>query len=194
MIAYINRIYSINSICSINKYIQYKNYQISRFSTNKKHFERRLLQFSVDQCYDVVSDVSKYDEFVPWVQKSTIIYNSNDKNPMLTDTTGITSYNHQLDAELQVGFGVFTERYISNVTLIPKSQVIAESKQTNLFENLKTVWKFQPSKDNRYCWVIFMVEFQFKSAIYNKLSEMFLDDVVNNMVIAFENQCKKLYS
>ena len=113
--------------------------------TSKKHHERRLLQFTTDQCYNVVSDISKYRNFVPWVQDSIIL--NQDKNHM--------------EAELVVGYQIFSERYISNVTLNEPVSVIAVSNQTNLFEHLRTEWKFSPSQDSKCCWVTFQVDFQF---------------------------------
>jgi hypothetical protein len=66
--------------------------------------------------------------------------------------------------------------------------------QTNLFQNLKTEWKFASSgRDGGECWVSFHIHFQFQSAVYNRLSELFLQDVIKNMVQAFEDQCRKRY-
>ena len=96
--------------------------------------------------------------------------------------------------QLGVGFGFITERYTSLVTLEPARRVTAESTQTNLFESLRSEWRFLPaSGDPNACWVTFQIDFQFKSEIYNRLSDLFLEEVVANMVKAFEGQCKKVY-
>lgn len=161
-------------------------YLSSESTTCKKHYERRLLPYTTKQCYEVVADVSRYQEFVPWVKKSVILS---------TISSSITdSANDELEAELEVGFGIFTEKYISHVSLHRDRQVTAVSNQTNLFQNLKTEWKFTSSgRESRECWVSFHINFQFKSAVYNRLSELFLQDVIKNMVQAFEDQCKKRY-
>jgi ribosome-associated toxin RatA of RatAB toxin-antitoxin module len=147
----------------------------------KKHYERRLLPYTQDQCYDVVADVERYSEFVPWVKESIIMKKEENSNV--------------IEADLVVGFNVvnITERYTSIVTLNKPVQVNAVSKQTNLFENLSTEWKFAPARDSKSCWVTFKIDFEFKSSIYNQISDLFMKDVVNNMVKAFENQCKKRY-
>ena len=144
---------------------------------SRKHYhERRLLKFSNEQLYKVVSSVENYKKFVPWCQESNVITKT---------STGI-------EAELVVGFGYFKERYISVVELTPPGKVVATSKETNLFEYLQTEWRFSPSNSQPgRCWVTFEVEFKFKSALYNQAADMFLKEVVNKMVKAFEGQCKK---
>ena len=147
--------------------------------TRKHYHERRLLKFSNDQLYNVVSNVQMYKQFVPWCQESTVV----------TKTT------QGLEAELVVGFGYFKERYISMVELDRPSKIIATSKETNLFEYLRTEWHFAPSRvDPRKCWVTFEIEFKFKSALYNQAADMFLKEVVNKMVCAFESRAKSIYS
>ena len=116
--------------------------------TRKHYHERRLLKFSNDQLYHVVSNVQMYKQFVPWCQESTVV----------TKTT------KGLEAELVVGFGYFKERYISVVELDRPSKITATSKETNLFEYLRTEWRFAPSRvDPRKCWVTFEIEFKFRN-------------------------------
>jgi ribosome-associated toxin RatA of RatAB toxin-antitoxin module len=128
--------------------------------------------------YSVVADVSRYQTFVPWCKASKIL--KADENA--------------IEAELVVGFGYFNEKYISEVTLSHPTSVIAVSRQTSLLEYLRTEWKFTPSKsDPQKCWISFQIDFKFKSALYNQVSEMFLQEIVKNMVHAFETQCQQRF-
>lgn len=101
---------------------------------SKRHFERRLLPFTPMQCFDVVADVAKYKEFVPWVKGSVIVGNdiasSNSHMDSVkslenrsSDLSVVPNEVKRLDAELEIGFGMFTEKYISHVTLIPFKEV-----------------------------------------------------------------------
>ena len=63
--------------------------------TAKRYTERRLIGYSPQQMYDVVSDVEQYSKFVPWCQKSRIIRRSSSS---------------VLEAELEVGFQIFVEK------------------------------------------------------------------------------------
>lgn len=148
-------------------------------SPSRTHHERRLLKFSSEQLFNVVSNVKSYHLFVPWCKESNIIRE--------TET--------DLEAELVVGFGYFNEKYVSVVKLDRPRSVIAVSKQTNLLEYLKTEWSFAPtSNDPKKCWVTFKIDFKFKSPLYNQISDMFLQDVINRMVKAFEEKCRKEFA
>ena len=148
-------------------------------SPSRTHHERRLLKFSSEQLFNVVSNVKSYHQFVPWCKESNIIKE--------TET--------DLEAELVVGFGYFNEKYVSVVKLDRPRSVIAVSRQTNLLEYLKTEWSFAPtSNDPKKCWVTFKIDFKFKSPLYNQISDMFLQDVINRMVKAFEEKCRKEFA
>ena len=64
-------------------------------------FFRRLLSYTQQQVYDVVSQVQHYARFVPWCRSSSVLSRSG--------TSCV--------AELVVGFPPVTERYTSHVTL-----------------------------------------------------------------------------
>ena len=148
-------------------------------SPSRTHHERRLLKFSSEQLFNVVSNVKSYHKFVPWCKESNVI----------TETAT------DLEAELVVGFGYFNEKYISVVKLDRPRSVVAVSKQTNLLEYLKTEWSFAPtSSDPKKCWVTFKIDFKFRSPLYNQISDLFLQDVINRMVKAFEDQCRKEFA
>ena len=153
-----------------------------RFNSSKIHHERRLLKFTPEHVYSVISDVQSYNKFVPWCKKSDIL----------------RSTSSGFEAELTIGFGPFEEKYISNVTTINPISVKAISTQTTLLEYLRTDWTITPvitsnntSNDKpKSCWVSFKIEFKFKSAVYSHISDVFFSDIVNKMVLAFENRCK----
>lgn len=144
----------------------------------KSHSERRLLKFSCEQLYAVVSDVDSYSKFVPWCKDSRVLS---------IKPTG-------MEAELVVGFGLFEERYISEVSLDKPNSIVAISKQTSLLEFLKTEWKFTPSSQQGSSWVHFHIEFKFKSAMYHQLSNAFFSEIVDNMINAFESRCHHTYN
>lgn len=105
----------------------------------------------------------------------------------------LSQADNSMEAELSVGFRLFTERYTSRVTLERPSLVRAEAFNTQLFESLVTEWRFQPGPQPVTTWVDFRVEFSFKSALYAQAAGMFLDEVGHRMVNAFEEQCAREY-
>jgi ribosome-associated toxin RatA of RatAB toxin-antitoxin module len=140
------------------------------------------MKYSADKLYNVVSDVNRYKDFVPWCIDSRVLPSTPTKDTNI------------MEAELTVGYSLFKETYLSQVQLKKNESVIATSSQTHLFDQLKTTWQFQPGKDPNTCWVSFQLEFQFKSALYNKVSDIFFQDIVDNMVAAFEKRTAYVYS
>ena len=146
-------------------------------TTAKTYKERRLVAFSKEDLYSCVADVSSYSQFVPWCKESKVI----------------RSHTSGIEAELVVGFGIVNEKYLSTVELIENKSVVAVATNTNILEHLRTEWKFSDSSSGSdKCWVNFQVDFKFKSAFYNQLSEIFFHEVVTNMIRAFESRCKRL--
>lgn len=147
------------------------------------HSERRLLRFPTSHVYYVVSSVDEYSSFVPWCVGSSVL----DKRARGQGGRGAVQ---DVEAELAVGFQLFSERYVSRVTLDPQRSVTAVASGTILFSHLVNVWRFEPGPDPHTTWLDFGVEFQFRSHLYATASSLFFEEVVMQMVNAFEKRCK----
>ena len=142
--------------------------------------EQRLLGYSCEQMFSVVSEVERYHSFVPWCKKSLIKKRTSE----------------QLEAELVVGFPPLGEAYTSTVTLVEPYLVTAICKDLKMFSHLKTVWKFKPvdeKKNAQKCQLDFAVSFAFKNSSHAYFSRMFFDEVVKKNVGAFLTQAELRY-
>jgi len=145
----------------------------------KEYSERRILGYSMEQMFDVVADVEKYEEFLPWCQSSVIK----------------TRRKSHIVADLVVGMNPLVESYTSSVTMTKPHLIKAESTQGRLFNHLINLWKFSPGLKGKpqTCIVDFYVSFEFRSALTSKVGNVFFNEVVRVMVVAFYNEAKKRY-
>lgn len=140
----------------------------------RKHHEKRIVPFNQHELYSVVANVDEYQQFVPWCTHSVVTQRVNDQ---------------QLIAELAVGFRFLSERYSSVITLDPYSSVSADVPNSSLFEYLVTDWAFERATDPQYTNLSFSVEFAFRNPLYQRVTDLFFDEVVKQMVGAFETRC-----
>eukprot|EP00798_Chlamydomonas_sp_ICE-L_P026900 gene26900-biopygen4190 len=150
-------------------------FSMSSRPPSKKFEQRRLVGWSTEQMYEVVADVDKYYKFVPWCQSSKVVK--------------CTSKNY-LEAELTVGFQMLVEKYTSKVTLHPNQKVhtAVTTGSSLLFHHLDCTWSMQKGPTPNSCWLHFNVDFAFNSIIYAQLADMFFNEVVKQMVGAFEGK------
>ncbi|XP_063816093.1 coenzyme Q-binding protein COQ10 homolog B, mitochondrial-like [Pseudophryne corroboree] len=148
-------------------------------SKRMDYTESKVLGYSIGQMFDVVANVEDYKMFVPWCKRSKVLSRRN----------GVTC------AELEVGFPPITEKYVSEISVIPQRKIRAVCNDGKLFSYLETVWQFSPGISGRpdTCTLDFYVSFEFKSLLHSHLATVFFDEVAKQMVTAFESQAARIY-
>ena len=141
-----------------------------------KHEERRIIKHTPNNLYNLVADVKKYPEFLPWCLGARV------KN------TSLKSF----EADLIIGFKIYKEIYSSKITLDKKKKKIIVDYKDGPFEYLQNYWLFKENPVG--CEIEFMVDFKFKSIFLQTLMETFFNEAVKRMVKAFENRANELYN
>ena len=138
------------------------------------HAEQRILPYTAEQLFDLVADVERYPEFLPWCVGARIRERRADL----------------VVADLLIGFRMFRERFTSKVTLArPRRIDVAYS--DGPFRYLDNHWIFEPVEGG--CRIDFFVDFEFRSAILQKLIGVLFNEAVRRMVAAFETRARQLY-
>jgi coenzyme Q-binding protein COQ10 len=163
------------------------------------HSEKRILPYSPQQMFELVADVERYQEFLPWCVGSRI------------NSRGNAGFN----ADVLIGYGGIRESFNSDVVLTPYEGIDVEYR-SGPFAHLHNHWLFRPVAaplpegtcaavplnqrpdvmqftPGPACGIEFFIDFSFNSGLLNALIEGFFHDAVRNMVDAFEKRAGALY-
>ena len=140
-----------------------------------KYQEKKILNYKPDQLFNLVSDVSKYPEFLPWCLGSRVKKISNE----------------QINADLIVGIRFYREVFKSKVFLNKKEFMINVEYLEGPFKFLKNKWIFK--KVYGGCEIDFYVEFQLNSNLLNSVLKQLFEEAIIKMVCAFEDRANFLY-
>lgn len=150
------------------------------------HSEHRPSRHSTRQLFDLVADIERYPEFIPWVTGARILRRE----------------GNEIWAELAVRFKGFSGRYSSEVHLVPPegTHSTGEIHVTLLegpFTHLTNHWRFEPltSYDNNddKAMIHFDIDFAFRSTMLDKMIGVFFEKAVQKMVRLFETRADTLY-
>ena len=140
-----------------------------------RHSETKYLPYSPEQMFDLVADVARYNEFLPWV--SAVRVRSASETEMVAD--------------LIVGFNAFKERFTSRVTKTRPSAITVDYIEGPL-KYLKNEWRFEPAPEGGTN-IFFSVDFAFKSRLFETLAGAMFDRALRRMTGAFEQRAVALY-
>ncbi|GGD75619.1 type II toxin-antitoxin system RatA family toxin [Croceicoccus mobilis] len=137
--------------------------------------ETRELDYSAEQMFDLVADVARYPEFLPWVVATRV--KSNTETEMVAD--------------MMVGFKALRERFTSKVHKNRPDSIVVEYVDGPL-SKLENSWRFEPLEGGR-SRIHFCVDFTFRNRVFEALAGQYLDRAFRKMVGAFEERAGKLY-
>jgi coenzyme Q-binding protein COQ10 len=140
-----------------------------------RHSETKHLPYSPEQLFDLVADVARYDEFLPWVVAVRIRSSSE------TETV----------ADLVVGFNAFKERFTSRVRKERPGYICVDYIEGPL-KYLHNEWRFEPAAGGGTD-VHFSVDFAFRSRLFEALAGQMFDRALRRMTGAFETRAAALY-
>jgi len=144
-----------------------------------RHAERKIVPFAPQQIFDLVADVPRYPEFLPWCTAARV---RKKEGP-----------NAEI-AELAIGFGPLHEKFVSRVTKTPDDPADLRIETVGLegpFKALASHWEFRPHPNGTE--IVFSLEFEFRSLILQHTMRMLFGEAVKRMVAAFEARAGQLY-
>lgn len=125
--------------------------------------------------FDLVADVGRYGEFLPWV--SAVRVRSNTEAEMVAD--------------LIVGFKGLRENFTSRVNKVRPHSITVDYIDGPL-RHLHNEWRFR-DQEGGGCEVDFLVDFAFKSKLFETIAGQMFERALNKMTSAFVERAEVLY-
>lgn len=141
-----------------------------------RHSETRHLPYSPEQMFDLVADVGRYGEFLPWV--SAVRVRSDSETEMTAD--------------LIVGFKALRERFTSRVHKERPRHIRVDYLEGPL-KHLINEWTFRPDGQGGTL-VDFCVDFAFRNRLFETIAGQMFDTALRKMIGAFEARAADLYA
>lgn len=138
--------------------------------------EKRHLPFTPQQLFDLVADVERYPDFLPWFVSARV--SRHEGNMVWVDMVIGTS---------------FIQRHFTSKATLERPHRIDVVNQDDLFDLYQQSWTFQPGKDGG-TMVEFQVEYRFRSRALQLLMGALLGEAAKSMVNAFKRRARQIYS
>jgi coenzyme Q-binding protein COQ10 len=143
--------------------------------------DTQISPYSPGQIFDLVIDIERYPEFLPWCRASRIL--KREEGRML--------------AELVVSFKHITESYVSNVVyrrpdIGSEEGFIDVTLVQGPFTRLENHWKFRLLPDGN-TEISLHLTFQFRSRILDSIIGMLFGKASARMINAFKQRADALY-
>jgi coenzyme Q-binding protein COQ10 len=125
--------------------------------------------------FALVTDIERYPEFLPWVIALRVRSDS----------------EHEAVADMIVGFKGLRESFSCRVHK-ERPRNVTVSYIDGPMRHLSNEWHFLPADDGG-CRVDFMVDFSFRSRVFETLAGQMFDKALRKMISAFETRADELY-
>jgi len=141
---------------------------------------KRSIQCKKEQLIDLVLDIEKYPEFVPFCVDAKV-YEKKDKGNLLL-----------IVADLTIGKGPFKDTYKSDVKYNKKEDSIFVTNLDGPLKYLENTWHFK--EKNNITEVSFEVDFELKNEFLNIVMTKSFQFALDRIADAFEKRAEDLFS
>ena len=144
-----------------------------------KALVKKLIQCKKEQLIDLVLDIEKYPEFVPFCVDAKVYEKKNKGNLLL------------IVADLTIGKGPFKDTYKSDVQYNKKEDSIFVTNHDGPLKHLENTWFFK--EQNNITEVSFEVDFELKNEFLNIVMTKSFQFALDNIAEAFQKRAEDLF-
>ena len=140
---------------------------------------KKIIPCKKNQLIEMVLDIEKYPEFVPWCIEGKI-YEKNESKDLIT-----------FNGDLKVGKSILNETFSSHVSYHKEIDKIIVTNLGGPLKHLKNEWFFKVVNNNTQ--LEFLIDFELKNPILNGIMKKSFELGLNKIAKAFEDRAIKLY-
>ena len=140
---------------------------------------KKIIPCKKKQLIEMVLDIEKYPEFVPWCIEGKI----EDKN----ESTDLITFK----GDLKVGKSLLNETFSSHVSYYKEKDKIIVTNLDGPLKHLKNEWVFKEVNDATQ--LEFFIDFELKNPILNSIMKKSFELGLNKIAKSFEERAIKLY-
>ena len=140
---------------------------------------KKIIPCKKDQLIEMVLDIEKYPEFVPWCIEGRI-YDKNESKDLIT-----------FNGDLKVGKSLLNETFSSHVSYYKEKDKIIVTNLDGPLKYLKNEWSFK--EINNGTQLEFLIDFELKNPILNSIMKKSFELGLNKIAKSFEERAIKLY-
>mgnify|MGYP001202101964 FL=1 len=140
---------------------------------------KRLIECKKDQLIDLVLDIEKYPEFVPFCLGSHVYQRDNKDNQII------------IVADLTIGKGPFKDTYKSDVKFNKDDSSINVTNIGGPLRHLENNWKFIES--DKGTEILFDIDFEIENKFLNLVMTKSFQYGLNKIADAFQKRAQDLY-
>ena len=141
---------------------------------------KRLIECKKEQLIDLVLDIEKYPQFVPFCLDSKI-YERKEKGELLL-----------IIADLTIGKGPFKDTYKSDVKFNKKEDSIYVTNLDGPLKHLENKWHFK--QENNFTEISFDIDFELKNDFLNIIMTKSFQFGLNKIADAFQKRAEDLFN
>ena len=140
---------------------------------------KKIIPCKKEQLVEMVLDIEKYPEFVPWCMEGKI-YDKNESADLIT-----------FNGDLKVGKSILNETFSSQVSYYKEKDIIIVTNLDGPLKHLKNEWKFK--EINNSTQLDFFIDFELKNPLLNGIMKKSFELGLSKIAKAFEERARKIY-